>query len=62
LDELVSQTQRVIQGVKPQQLRDDNSLRQQINRQMASVQASLDGLLVDRPRRSILRPQRAEEA
>jgi len=29
---------------------------------MANVQATLDGLLVDRPRRSIIRPQRTEEA
>lgn len=61
LDELVTQTQRIIQGVRPQQLRENNSLRQQIGRQMANVQASLDGLLVDRPRRSIIRPNRLEE-
>ena len=60
LDELVSQTQRIIQGVQPQQLRDSDSLRQRVSRQMATVQASLDGLLVDRPRRSIIRPQRPE--
>ncbi|WP_010583150.1 hypothetical protein [Schlesneria paludicola] len=61
LDELVAQTQQIIQGVRPQQLREDVSLRQQIGRQMANVQASLDGLLVDRPRRSIIRPTRLEE-
>jgi hypothetical protein len=60
LDDLVTQTQRIIQGVQPQQLRDDSSLRLQINRQMTSVQASLEGLLVDRPRRSIIRPHRSE--
>lgn len=60
LDDLVTQTQQVIQGVQPQQLRDNNSLRQHINRQMMSVQASLEGLLVDRPRRSIIRPHRSE--
>ncbi len=62
LDELVSQTQRIIQGVQPQQLRDSTSLRQQVSRQMAGVQATLDGLLVDRPRRSIIRPHRPEGA
>lgn len=61
LDDLVTQTQQIIQGVQPQELRDNEPLRQRINRQMASVQASLDGLLVDRPRRSIIRPQRVEE-
>ncbi len=60
LDDLVSQTQRIIQGVQPQQLRDSDSLRQRVSRQMATVQASLDGLLVDRPRRSIIRPSRPE--
>ena len=60
LDELVTQTQRIIQGVAPQQLRENGSLRQHVSRQMANVQASLDGLLVDRPRRSIIRPARTE--
>lgn len=62
LDELVSQTQRIIQGVQPQQLRDSEPLRQRVSRQIATVQASLDGLLVDRPRRSIIRPSRSEGA
>jgi hypothetical protein len=60
LDELVSQTQRIIQGVGPQQLRDSDPLRQRVTRQMATVQATLDGMLVDRPRRSIIRPSRPE--
>jgi hypothetical protein len=58
LDELVSQAQQVVRGVQPQQLRDDTSLRQQIATQLSSVQSVLDGLLVDRPRRSILRSPR----
>lgn len=60
LDDLVTQTRQIIQGVRPQQLRNDEPLRQQIGRQMASVQAALDGLMVDRPRRSIIRPSRTE--
>jgi hypothetical protein len=55
LNELVTQTQQIVQGVQPQQLRDSDSLRQRVSRQMSTVQASLDGLLVDRPRRNILR-------
>jgi len=55
LDELVSQAQRTVRGVEPQQLRDNSSLRQQIATQLSSVQSVLDGLLVDRPRRKILR-------
>ena len=58
LDELVSNAQRVVSGVEPQQLRDSDSLRQQIATQLSSVQSSLDGLLVDRPRRNIIRRPR----
>jgi len=58
LDELVARAQQVIGGVEPQQLRDSASLRSRVVNQLASVQSSLDGLLVDRPRRnSLRRPQ-----
>jgi hypothetical protein len=60
LDALVEQTQQIVQGVAPQQLRDNETLRQTVATQMATVQASLDGLLVDRPRRAILRPKQPE--
>ena len=55
LDELVAQAQRVVQGVVPQQLRDSEGLRQHVATQLAGVQSVLDGLLVDRPRRSMVR-------
>ena len=55
LDDLVVQAQRVIRGVEPQQLRDNQVVRQQVASQLSSVQSVLDGLLVDRPRRNILR-------
>jgi 4-hydroxy-3-polyprenylbenzoate decarboxylase len=55
LDDLVVQAQRVIRGVEPQQLRDNRAVRQQVASQLCSVQSVLDGLLVDRPRRNILR-------
>ena len=55
LDELVVQAQGIVRGVQPQQLRDDGTLRQQIATQLSGVQSVLDGLLVDRPRRNILR-------
>ena len=58
LDELVGQAQRVVQGIEPQQLRDNGDLRQQIATQLSGVQSVLDGLLVDRPRRNILRRPR----
>jgi hypothetical protein len=55
LDQLVGQAQRVVRGVDPQQLRDNGVLRQQVATQLSGVQSALDGLLVDRPRRNILR-------
>jgi hypothetical protein len=60
LDGLVEQTQRILRGVVPQQLRDHGDIRQRVTNQMAGVQATLDQLLVERPRRSILRPSRPE--
>ena len=58
LDDLVQRAQNVLQGVEPQQLRDNSPLRQRLVTQLASVQSSLDGLMVDRPRRNILRKPR----
>ena len=58
LDKLVSQVQQTVRGVDPQQLRDQTDLRQHVAKQLTSVQATLDGLLVDRPRRNILRRAR----
>ncbi|PQO46064.1 hypothetical protein [Blastopirellula marina] len=55
LDSLVSQCQQVVQGVQPQSLRDDAQLRQTVSRELSSVQSTLDELLVDRPRRRIIR-------
>ena len=58
LSELIAQAQSVIRGISPQQLRRNESLRQRIASQMSAVQASLDGMMVDRPRRNILRKGR----
>ena len=55
LDDLVNRAQQVLGGVEPQQLRDSTSLRQRLVTQLAGVQSSLDGLMIDRPRRNILR-------
>ena len=61
LDNLVAQAQSVVRGVAPQTLRDDGSLRGRIANQLSSVQASLDGWMVDRPRRRILREAAGQE-
>ena len=58
LSQLVDQAQSVIRGVEPQRLRDNGTLRQHIAAKMSVVQASLDGMMIDRPRRNILRKVR----
>ena len=60
LYELVSQAQRIIHGVQPQELRDNEFLRQHIATSLTGVQAALDGMLVDRPRRKIVRTQEVQ--
>jgi hypothetical protein len=56
LDALVEQAQQTINGIEPQTLRDSNRLRQMVARDFEQIQASVgELLLVDRPRRNILR-------
>ncbi len=55
LEQLVEQCRSIIRGASPQKLRDSTALRQQVATQLASVGSVLDGLLVERPRRRILR-------
>jgi hypothetical protein len=61
LDRLVETAQRMLHGISPQQLRDSQSLRDQVVSRLSTVQTSLDGLMVDRPRRRILRAGREQE-
>lgn len=58
LDELVGQCQQIVGGVAPQSLRNNQVLRQSVAQELSGVQAAMDGLLVDRPRRNILRKPR----
>jgi hypothetical protein len=62
LDRLVEQVQNVVRGVEPQQLRDSAALRQRIAENLSQVQQSLDGMMVERPRRRILRSPAATAA
>jgi hypothetical protein len=55
LSALVDQAQRAIRGLEPQGLRDSAPLRQRVAQELGRVQSQLDELLVDRPRRNILR-------
>lgn len=58
LDRLVADCRRVIHGVEPQALRDSQALRQHVATELSRVESVLDGLLIDRPRRNILRRAR----
>jgi hypothetical protein len=55
LDALVAEAQRAVRGVHPQDLRDGEGLRHEVATQLSRVQTSLDAMLVERPRRRILR-------
>jgi hypothetical protein len=55
LDALVEQAQRLVQGIAPQDLRTDESLRQHIATEMTRVQNQLEGLITDAPRRRLVR-------
>jgi hypothetical protein len=56
LDALVAQAQQAVRGVGARDLRANNDLRQRVASQLSGVQSALDGLMVDRPRRKIIRP------
>jgi hypothetical protein len=60
LEQLVATAQRALGGAAPVAMRESGTLRQQITGQLAAVQSGLDQLLVDQPRRRILRQGRAE--
>jgi hypothetical protein len=57
LDELVEQAQRTVRGIEAQALRDNESLRQAVAGRLEQVQNALDQLVVDVPRRRIIRPR-----
>lgn len=56
LDRLVEQAQQLVQGVTPQDLRDNTDLRGHLASEMAQVHAALENLIVAQPRRRIIRP------
>jgi hypothetical protein len=55
LDRLVETARQALQGVDPDVVRTSTNLRQHITTQLSGVQATLDQMLVDQPRRRILR-------
>ena len=58
LDELVERARSILGGVQPDQLRQNAALRQNVVQRLHQVQTVLDELLVDRPRRNIVRRPR----
>ena len=62
LDELVVRCEQLMNGVQPQTLRDNESLRRSLSTNLSAVQSSLDQLVIDRPRRNIIRPNRTDQS
>jgi hypothetical protein len=61
LDALVEEAQRLVRGVSPQDLRDNDSLRQQVAAEMTRVQTQVEGLITDAPRRRLVRARPSAE-
>ncbi len=55
LDALVTEAQRIVRGIGPQDLRDRRELRQHVAERLGQVRTELDTLVVERPRRRVLR-------
>src|SRR5262249_49607901 len=55
LDALVEEARHLVQGVSPQNLRDNDGLRQQIASEMTRVREQVAGLITDAPRRRLVR-------
>lgn len=56
LDALVDQAERLLQGVTPGQVRSVTEVRQQLHAGMETLRGRLDELVIDAPRRRIVRP------
>ncbi|HEU5118851.1 MAG TPA: hypothetical protein VFT74_19820, partial [Isosphaeraceae bacterium] len=61
LDELVAQAQKAVRGVGAQDLRNSGDLREKVATELSIVRSALDGLMVERPRRKIIRPNQTGE-
>jgi hypothetical protein len=55
LDRLVEQAQELVRGVTPQGLRDNDGLRRHVAAELARVQTQVESLVVDPPRRRLVR-------
>jgi hypothetical protein len=57
LDALVDEAQQLVRGFAPQDLRDNGGLRQHVGVEMARMQERVERLIVETPRRRIIRSQ-----
>lgn len=55
LDRLVSDAERIVSGMDAKRLRGSETLRRHVATELSAVQASLDGMMINRPRRRIIR-------
>jgi hypothetical protein len=55
LDALVTEAQRIVRDIGPQDLRDQRALRRHVAERLGRVRDELETLVVDRPRRRVLR-------
>jgi hypothetical protein len=55
LENLINQVQGVLGGVSPKNLRESGGLRHEVAAELGRVETALQGMLVDRPRRRIIR-------
>ncbi len=55
LEQLVARARGLLGDVRPEDLRDQDSLRQRVANGLVRIEASLDGYMSERPRRNILR-------
>ena len=60
LDHLVGEAQKLVRGIEPQALRANETMRQHVATQLSRVQSVLDGMMIDRPRRNIIRNRAGE--
>jgi hypothetical protein len=56
LDALVARAKDAISGHSPNQFRTDGAFRAKIVNDLRSVSVQIDGLMIERPRRRIIRP------
>lgn len=55
LEQVVDDVKQIVSGVTPEALRNDGTLRGHVTTSLTAVQSTLDTLMVDRPRRNLIR-------